>query len=200
MHKNIGALKQNTVSIKNNSLSGYSRHFPVLRNVFIKFLYFPGYIHLDISPLQKKKKKKISFYVRKSFYILFSPSLYLFPFSQSLSQSPILHLARTSTPFPVDARLIFPEKPRGLAPSARPLFSHEVYLPAIRLFSPSSSAGSAVCSDIVPDHPNIYEMRVAEPRRRRAPLSGRFPRGVRIKGTYSRVSSTLFNVYVSRRG
>lgn len=135
MHENIGALKQNTVSIKNSSLSGYSRHFPVLRNVFIKFLYFPGYIHLDISPLQKKIPSTFA-----NLFILFSLSLSLFPFSQSLSQSPsILHLARTSTPFPVDARLIFPEKPRGLAPSAWPLFSHGVYLPAIRLFSPSSS-------------------------------------------------------------
>lgn len=85
MHENIGALKQNTISIKNNSLSGYSRHFPVLRNVFIKFLYFPGYIHLDISPLQKK----ISFYVRKSFYTLLSLSLFFL--SRSLFRSLLLY-------------------------------------------------------------------------------------------------------------
>lgn len=187
MHENIGALKQNTVSIKNNSLSGYSRH-PVLqfhcitRRVHKVFIFSWIYIR-DISPLQ-------NFLLRPQIFLY--PSLSPFLFSQSLSRSPsILHLARTSAPFAT--RLIFPEKPLGLAPSAWPLFSHGVYLSAIRLFSPSSQ-------DIVPDHPNIYEMRVAASRRPSSSSLRTLPRSIHIKGTYSRVSSTLFNVYISRRG
>jgi len=197
MHENIGALKQNTVSIKNNSLSGYSRYFPVLRNVFIKFLYFPGYIHLDISPLQKK----ISFYVRKSFYTLLSLSLSLSLSFLAVSFAVSFYITPRPDFYPVPGRrsFNFSRKAARISTFRLAAFLLRGISPRDPTFLSLVVAGSAVCSDIVPDHPNIYEMHVAEPRRRRA-LSGRFPRGVHIKGTYSRVSSTLFNVYVSRRG
>lgn len=158
--------------------------------MFIKFLYFCGYTYIhDISPLQN---------------FLLRPQIFLYSLAVSLALLPaILHLAPTSASFPGGARLIFPRKAARISTFRLAAFLSRVYLSAIRLFSPSSSPDPPSAAISSPDHPNIYEMYVAVPCRPFESTSfslRTLPRSIHIKGTYSRVSSTPFNVYVSRRG
>lgn len=149
---------------------------------------------MDIHIFTIFLRYKISFYARKSFYT-FAQSLSLF-------YPTILHLA-DFCPVPGRRSFNFSRKAARISTFRLGAFLSRVYLSAIRLFSPSSLQDPPSAAISFPDHPNIYEMYVAAPRRPSSSTSfslRALPRSIHIKGTYSRVSSTPFNVYVSRRG